>query len=58
MGQAKFNPTAIAAKAGQLPPRPNKPSKRQQEAMLAALIAKKTGLDGLYRTMAARTGLY
>lgn len=58
MGQAKFNPTAIAVKAGQLPPRPDKPSKRRQEAVLAAIIAQKTGLDRIYRTMAGAAGLY
>ena len=29
MGQHKFNPTAIAAKNGELPPKPPKKSKRE-----------------------------
>ena len=31
MGQHKYNPTAIAAKEGKLPPKPKKPSKRERE---------------------------
>ena len=31
MGQHKYNPTAIAAKNGELPPKPKKPSKRERE---------------------------
>ena len=34
MGQAKHNPTAIAAKEGKLPPKPNKISKRAWEQMI------------------------
>ena len=45
MGQSKYNPTAIAAKKGELPPKPPKMSKRQQEAMLAAMIREKTGIN-------------
>ena len=48
MGQAKHNPTAIAAKKGELPPKPQKMSKREQDRMIAAMIkvkmAEKTGL--------------
>jgi hypothetical protein len=31
VGQHKYNPTAIAAKNGELPPKPKKKSKRQVE---------------------------
>lgn len=34
MGQHKYNPTAIAAKNSELPPKPKKPSKREREAYL------------------------
>lgn len=34
MGQHKYNPTAIAAKEGKLPPKPRKKSKRQRDAEL------------------------
>ena len=34
MGQHKYNPTAIAAKNGELQPKPKKPSKREREAYL------------------------
>lgn len=38
MGQHKYNPTAIAAKNGVLPPKPPKSSKRQIEAEIYAKI--------------------
>ena len=38
MGQHKTNPTAIAAKNGELPPKKPKPSKRQVEAEIYAKI--------------------
>ena len=34
MGQHKYNPTAIAAKKGELPPKPKKPSKWEREMYL------------------------
>lgn len=40
MGQHKYNPTAIAAARGELPPKPPKKSKRQRDAeMLMAVLA-------------------
>lgn len=33
MGQHKYNPTAIAAKNGEIPPKPKPPSKREREAI-------------------------
>jgi len=48
MGQHKTNPTAIAAKNGEFPPKPEKMSKRESERLLylqaKAIIAKKTGI--------------
>lgn len=36
MGQHKYNPTAIKAKNGELPPKPEKMSKRESERLLYA----------------------
>lgn len=36
MGEHKFNPTAIAAKNGELPPKPKKMSKLEKEYRLYA----------------------
>ena len=33
MGQHKYNPTAIAAKNGEIPPKPKRLSKREREAI-------------------------
>ena len=38
MGQHKTNPVAIAAKEGKLPPKQPKPSKREREAELNAMV--------------------
>jgi len=38
MGQHKYNPTAIAAKNGELPPKPERPSKRETELALYRAI--------------------
>lgn len=43
MGAAKYNPTAQAAKRGELPPKPPKMSKREQEAFIRSLVLQKTG---------------
>lgn len=36
MGQHKTNPTAIAAKEGKIPPKPERPSKRELDRQLYA----------------------
>lgn len=36
MGQHKYNPTAIAAAKGELPPKPKKMGKRESEQLLYA----------------------
>ena len=47
MGKHKTNPTAIAAKAGLLPPKKRKPSKREGEMILEM---------GIYGAVNAATG--
>ena len=44
MGEHKHNPTAIAAKNGELPPKKTKLSKREREALLTKMIEDKTGI--------------
>ena len=51
MGQAKYNPTAIAAKKGELPPKKKPMGKRERERLLAAKIAEKTGANRLINEM-------
>lgn len=43
MGQHKHNPTAIAAKNGELPPKPKKMGKRERERLLMREIERITG---------------
>lgn len=38
MGQHKYNPTAIAAANGELPPKPKKLGKRESERLLKQII--------------------
>nr|DAP85226.1 MAG TPA: hypothetical protein [Caudoviricetes sp.] len=38
MGQHKYNPTAIAAANGELPPKPKKLDKRKSERLLKQMI--------------------
>ncbi len=47
MGQHKYNPTAIAAKNGEIPPKPPKMSKREREAALYAAMEKAMHDKGL-----------
>lgn len=49
MGQHKHNPTAIAAKNGELQPKPPKMSKRERDAMLMAMIEERTGINKIRR---------
>lgn len=51
MGQHKYNPTAIAARNGELPPKKPKMSKREREALIAAIIREKTGINRLVDVM-------
>lgn len=47
MGAHKYNPTAIAAKNGELPPKPTPMSKRQRDALIYAKIREVTGINKL-----------
>lgn len=47
MGQHKYNPTAIAAKNGEIPPKPKPPSKREREAMAHMALRKAMHDKGL-----------
>ena len=51
MGHHKHNPTAIAAKNGELPPKPKKMGKREAERLLMREIERKTGAYSLLRRM-------
>lgn len=51
MGAHKYNPTAIAAKNGELPPKPKPMSKREREALLYAKIREVTGINELTNCM-------
>lgn len=51
MGQHKFNPTAIAAKNGELPPKPKGMSKRDKDRLLMAAIYEKTGIGKIERSL-------
>ena len=45
MGQHKYNPTAIKAKNGEIPPKPPRMSKREQLRMIDTEIRKCMGID-------------
>ena len=47
MGQHKYNPTAIAAKNGEIPPKPKPPSKREREAIAYMAFQKAMHKRGL-----------
>lgn len=51
MGEHKHNPTAIAARNGEIPPKKPKPSKREREMMAKAALndaLRKRGIPALY----------
>ncbi|MBQ9168894.1 MAG: hypothetical protein IJX67_10890 [Oscillospiraceae bacterium] len=56
MGEHKHNPTAIAAKNGELPPKKKPMSKREQDAWLRQVIADKTGLTDIRKAMEREAG--
>ena len=58
MGAHKYNPTAIAAKKGELPPKKPKPSKRQAEAILQKHIEDVTGITAIKEFMRINGGYY
>lgn len=47
MGQHKYNPTAIAAKNGEIPPKPKPPSKMEREAITYIAFQKAMHNKGL-----------
>lgn len=47
MGQHKYNPTAQAAKRGELPPKHEKMSKREVESIVFTEIYRRLGIDKL-----------
>ncbi len=47
MGQHKYNPKAIAAKNGEIPPKPKQPSKREREAITYMAFQKAMHDKGL-----------
>ena len=51
MGQHKHNPTAIAAKNGELPPKKPKMSKRERNAILTSKIEEVTGINKINQAM-------
>lgn len=51
MGQHKHNPTATAAKNGELPPKPKKMSKKERDALLYAKCQ-----EAIYKTIFQKKG--
>lgn len=51
MGQHKYNPTAIKAKNGEIPPKPPRISKREQLRMIDAEIRKRMGIDRFFEEL-------
>lgn len=49
MGAHKYNPTAIAAKNGEIPPKQKGMSKAERDKLIKAMIYKKTGLNNIYK---------
>lgn len=51
MGEHKYNPTAIAARNGELPPKPKKMSKAKRDKILRKKIQDATGIPDLMKVM-------
>lgn len=51
MGQHKYNPTAIAAKNGELPPKQKGISKQERDRLLMSMIYEKTGIGKIKRAL-------
>ena len=59
MGQHKHNPTAIAAKNGELPPKEQpKLSKRQMDALIYKRIQDVTGVTDIQRVLSNSGSFY
>ena len=55
MGEHKYNPIAIAAKKGELPPKERGISKREAERRAHQFIREMTGVAALERAMWGRS---
>ena len=51
MGEHKNNPTAIAAKNGELPAKPKKMSKCERDAIIIAMIQEKTRINDVKKAL-------
>ena len=51
MGEHRHNLTAIAARNGELPPKPKKMSKREMDNMLMAMIQEKTRINDMKKAL-------
>ena len=59
MGQHKHNPTAIAAKNGELPPKEQpRLSKRQMDALIYKYIQDVTGVTDIQRALSNGGSIY
>lgn len=56
MGQHRYNPTAKAAQAGELPPKPPKMSKRERDRRIQAILAEEMWLNKITKVL--RGGSY
>lgn len=54
MGEHKYNPTAIKAKNGELPPKKPTASKREIEQALRAEIEKRLGITQFRKALTCR----
>lgn len=51
MGQHKYNPTAIKARHGEIPPKPPRISKREQLRKIDTEIKKRMGVDRFFEEL-------
>lgn len=51
MGQHKYNPTAIAAKNGEIEPKPKGMSTAEKRRMIEAMLKEKIGLNKISKAM-------
>lgn len=58
MGEHKHNPTAIAAKNGELPPKKKPVSKRELDRLLMKRIQEATGLPKIVRSLGGENFLF
>lgn len=51
MGQHKYNPTAIAAKNGEIEPKIKRMSRAEKRRMIETMLREKTGLNKISKAM-------